>query len=317
MDADAADDPTAALTPTQSRVAREIVALVRREGRRAGAPLREAALARGIGTSRSPVLAALRHLAARGLVRQDPNRGFSVAVDAPAWEDLAEQIATRPDDPLYLRIAEDRRVGALPDEVGEADLMRRYGVARGTLRKVFARLSEEGWAEQRVGHGWTFLPMIDSAQAYEESYRFREAIEPTGVTGPFFAIEPAQFDGLRAEQARIVEHGHATMTAIELFEANSRFHETLAGWSNNRFILQGVRRVNLQRRLVEYCQAADRDARRAQSREHLAILDALAQPDRSRAAELLRAHLAGARERKLRGPGADFRAAAGPSVSAL
>jgi len=52
------------------------------------------------------------------------------------------------------------------------------------------------------------------------------------------------------------------MTAIELFESNSLFHETLAKWSGNRFIVQSVRRLDQLRRLVEYRQARSRKPRR-------------------------------------------------------
>ena len=55
-------EKTKELTSVQARVVREIVALVRREKREAGSPLAEVALAEAIGTSRSPVQVALRHL---------------------------------------------------------------------------------------------------------------------------------------------------------------------------------------------------------------------------------------------------------------
>ena len=291
--------PASELTSLQQRVAREIVALVRRESRKAGDHLPEIQLAEHIGTSRSPVQAALRHLAQRGVLQQDINRGFFLVRDAKDWSDVAAELSSTPDDPLYLAIAEARRAGDLADEVSEAELMRRFNVVRGTLRKVLARMSEEGWIEQNVGHGWTFLPMIDTPEAYEESYLFRQAIEPTGIMSPSFRIDPAGLAGLRAEQQRIVEGGYRSMTAIELFESNSRFHETLAHWSNNRFIEQAVRRVNVQRRLVEYHQAAQRKPRQTQAQEHLQILDALTAHDVLQAASLMRAHLDGARRAKV------------------
>jgi DNA-binding GntR family transcriptional regulator len=242
---------------------------------------------------------ALRHLATRGVVQQDVNRGFFMVRDAKDWGDVAAELSSTPDDPLYLAIVEARRRGELPDEVTEAELMRRFNVVRGTLRKVLARISEEGWVEQNVGHGWTFMPMIDTPEAYEESYLFRQAIEPTGMMSPSFRIDPAGLAALRREQQRIVDGGYRTMTAIELFEANSRFHETLAHWSGNRFIEQAVRRVNLQRRLVEYHQASQRKPRQTQAQEHLHILDALAAHDVLQAASLMRAHLEGARRAKV------------------
>lgn len=170
------------LTPLQTRVAREIVAYARRENLKAGEHLAESLLAEQIGTSRSPVNVALRHLAALGMLSHDLNRGYFLNKDALSFAQLAERFSTTPDDPLYLRIAEDRLASRLPDLVNEADLMRIYRVSRSTLRKVLSRIQQEGWVEKSVGHGWTFQPMIDSAEAYEESYVFRTALEPTGKT---------------------------------------------------------------------------------------------------------------------------------------
>lgn len=289
------------LSPLQSRIAREIVAIVRREDKKAGDHLTESLLAEQVGTSRSPVQVALRYLVAQGVLQQDPNRGYFLSRDAKDWGPVAEQFSTQPDDPLYLAIAEARQTGQLPDEVNEAELMRRFDVARSTLRKVLARISEEGWAEPRVGHGWCFQTMIESPEAYEESYLFRQAIEPTGILSPSFHVQADELRQLQHEQKLIVDGGFAHMTPIELFEANTRFHEKVAGWSNNRFIVQSVKRVNQLRRLVEYKQAARRAARQSQAQEHLHILEAIARQDFMTAAALMRSHLDGARRAKVHG----------------
>lgn len=295
----APDSPHPDLTPLQLRVAREIVALVRRESRKAGEHLPEVHIAQHIGTSRSPVQAALRHLSRLGVLQQDANRGFFLAKDAKEWDGAVAGLLSS-DDPVYLQIADDVLQKTLEQEVTEADLMRRYGIARSSLRKVLSRISEEGWIEQNMGHGWRFLPLIDSLQAYEESYLFRQSIEPGSLLGSAFAFNPAELRSLRAEQLRIVNGGFESMTAIELFEANSRFHETLAEWGHNRFVLQSVKRINQLRRLVEYRQASVRGARRTQASEHLAILDAIEKLDLVQAAALMRAHLDGARRGKLK-----------------
>jgi len=291
------------LTPLQTKVAREIVALVRREGRRAGDHLPEVQLSEQIGTSRSPVQAALRHLSKLGVVQQDVNRGFFIIKDAKDWGTVAASFSSQPDDPLYLAIADERQSGKLPDEVSEAELMRRFNVARSTLRKVLARISEEGWIEQRVGQGWAFQNMMESPDAYEESYLFRQAIEPTGILSASFHADPAELAQLHREQEFIVAGGFRSMTPIELFEANSRFHELIAAWSGNRFILQSVKRVNQLRRLIEYRQASKRNPRQTQAQEHLQILDAIAKHDYMAAAALMRGHLDGARRAKVYGKG--------------
>jgi DNA-binding GntR family transcriptional regulator len=177
-------------------------------------------------------------------------------------------------------------------------MMRTYGIARGALRKLQARMSEEGWAEQNVGHGWSFLPLIDSLEAYEESYLFRQAIEPVGILAATFSFDQPEWSAIREEQLRIVNGGYKTMTPIELFEAARRFHETIARWSGNRFIAQSVRRINQQRRLVEYHQAVKRKPRQTHAQEHVLILDAIGNQNFVHAAALMRSHLDAARRNK-------------------
>jgi DNA-binding GntR family transcriptional regulator len=289
------------LTPLQQRIAREIVALVRRGNHAAGDHLPELHIAAELGTSRSPVQAALQHLARLGVLYRDANRGYFLAKGAHDWAEVAAGFSTAPDDPLYVRIALDRQSGALADEVSESELMRRYDVARSTLRKVLARIAEEGWIEQRVGQGWSFQSLIDSTSAYEESYLFRQTVEPSGILGPSFCFVPSQLAELRREQQRIVDGGYVSLTPIEQFESNSRFHQTIADWSNNRFISHAVRRVNQLRRLVEYRIAALNERRVSQSSEHLSILAAIESHDLIAAAGLMRAHLDGARRSKAEG----------------
>lgn len=294
-----AQSPTPPLTALQTRVTREILALARREDLAIGDRLAESVLAERIGTSRTPVNVALHHLVALGVVYYDANRGFFMAKPAREVTDVAEQFFNEPDDPLYLKIAEDRLAHRLSDVASEADLMRRYDVSRSELRRVLSRMQEEGWIERQVGHGWQFMPMIDSVEAYEESYLFRAAIEPTGVMSPTFSVNRVELEELRRRQRFIAEEGYLTMNSVELFEANSEFHETIAKWSGNRFIAQSVRRMDRLRRLVEYRQAKARKPRREQALEHVAILDAIAQHDLLRAAALLRDHIEGARRAKV------------------
>ncbi|GJG98208.1 GntR family transcriptional regulator [Cupriavidus pauculus] len=288
------------LSQLQTRVAREIVALARLDALRAGDHLAESLLADRIGVSRSPVNVALRYLVEVGAVVHDHNRGFFLNKDATDLSAIAQELSQEPDDPLHLKIAEDRLSGALPDFVTEADMMRQYSVARSALRKALSKIQEEGWVERSIGHGWTFLPMIDSAQAYEESYLYRTALEPTGLLSPWFRADSVELASLRRQQRAIVDGGYKTMTPIELFESNSRFHETIAKWSGNRFLVQSIKRMDSLRRLIEYGQAKDRKPRQEQAIEHLAILDAIAAQDLLKAAGLMREHLEGARQRKVR-----------------
>ena len=286
------------LTQLQARVAREIVAITRRDQMQEGDHLNESSLAERIGTSRSPVNVALRHLTELGVVTHDPNRGYFLRNNAGDISSATENLTADPDEPLYLLIAKNRLTKQLPDEFGEIDLMKRYAVTRNQLRNVLSRILQEGWIEKQVGQGWRFLPMIDSAEAYEESYLFRTALEPAALVSPTFCPDQNEFDKLFERQQFIADQGYETMTASELFEANSEFHETLAKWSGNRFFAQSIRRMDNLRRLVEYSQARERSPRKTQALEHLAILRAIAQQDILKAAALLKEHINNARKAK-------------------
>jgi DNA-binding GntR family transcriptional regulator len=289
-----------ALSSLQRRVLGEIVAYARRENLPAGNHLREVQLAKVVGTSRFPVQAALYHLRKLGVVRHLDHRGYFLAVDSSALSRIARDWPSTAENPLYLKLAECRLNRNLPDTVTESELIRRFATSRGALRPVLSRIQQEGWVERRPGHGWFFLPLIDSNEAYEESYLFRLTVEPAGILSPTFRADFPALDECRKQQKFIADGGFRTMTPVELFEANTRFHETIAACSGNRFILQAVRRLNQLRRLVEYRQAKQRPPRQTHAREHLAILDKLGDSDFLSAATLMRMHLDNARREKAR-----------------
>lgn len=286
------------LTPLQQRVAREIIALARRDNLPAGHHLGKLALAREIGTSHNPVEAALAHLARLGVVRHERDRGYFLARSAHELGTAAEKLAPAGDDPLYLNMSWHRLTHRLPDVVNETDLIRQFGASRNAVRKALARIQQEGWAERRPGHGWAFLPMIDSPEAYDESFEIRRMLEPAGIASPRFRHDPAALAACRRQQEFIVARGYRTMTPIELWDVNARFHEMLASWSGNRFMLQTIRRLNQLRRLVEYRQTV-RLPHRKQAEEHLRIIEAIARNDYPRAASLMRDHLKGAQRKKV------------------
>ena len=79
---------------------------------------------------------------------------------------------------------------------------------------------------------------------------------------------------------------------------NLRFHEMLAEFSRNRFVLQAVQQMNRLRKFQEFASFHEDSGGLAQScREHMAILDAVAAGDREWAAAQMRKHLADGRER--------------------
>ncbi len=286
------------LTNSQRKALQEIINHVRRERLTDGARLPEWTLAKLVGTSRSPVRVALDRLVSAGVMRYDKNRGYSVDATLDCLpQDLLDELHTS-DDPLYLKLAEARFDNTTPESVTESDLTRLLQASRSEVRKVLGRAQSEGWAEKEAGYGWRFLPMIDSLEAYDDMYMLRVAIEPAGILSPKFRPKLDELRALRREQQQILDGGYEVITAIELFESNTRLHEAIAAWSNNRFAMQTLSRLNKMRRLAEYRQARQALPRQALAQEHLDILDAIETGDVLAAAGLMRQHIDAARRKK-------------------
>ncbi|KIQ00413.1 MULTISPECIES: GntR family transcriptional regulator [Pseudomonas] len=289
---------TTDLTNSQRKALREIISYVRREQLAPGAHLPEWTLAKLIGTSRSPVKIALECLVGVGFMRYDRNRGYHLEGEIDSLPSEVLDLLGEGDDPMYLRLAEARFDGLLPDSVTEADLVRLLNATRSEVSKALGRAQSEGWVEKEVGYGWRFLPMIDSLEAYDDMYSLRIAIEPAGILSPKFRPDLEELQMLRQEQMSILNGGYKTMTSIDRFESNARLHETIAKWSGNRFSLQTLRRLDQMRRLVEYRQARHELPRQELAQEHIHILDAISQGDNLYAASLMRQHIEDARRKK-------------------
>jgi DNA-binding GntR family transcriptional regulator len=294
-------------------LADKIVRHIRTSAMERGQHLTEASLQSLFGTSRQPIRSALGILADQGIVERVPNKGFYLRDPNRIAADPLPAANETSDEATYLRIADDRLSRRLPDRVSETDLMRRYGVSRLGLRRILTRISGEGWIERNEGRGWTFAVLIDSVEAYRECYDLRQAIEVHGIRSPAFRADPVILADLRRRQEIVAGGGWRRLSQMELFEANSAFHEGLAALSGNRFLVNTVQKLNQLRRLIEYRQTLNAEQVRDQNAEHLAILDALDAGDTGRAADLMHDHLGKAKLRKARAEMFSGGPAGGPS----
>jgi len=258
-----------------------------------GTRLPERALAEQFKVSRSPVREALKRLAAQAVVAAHPDGGYAVAeaVVPAAAATTSEPETGDANEQTYLAIAEDRLAGDLPERVTENELMRRYGVTRAQLNAILRRMAQEGWIERRPGHGWMFQPVLTSAETYRQGYRYRLLIESAGILEPTFQLDRAALLRCQAEQQVLANGGVRTASPAVLFDANSRLHETIAACSGNAFIVDGLRRLDRLRRLMEYRKAVDRDQAERRCREHLTLIDLLLTDQREAAADFLKLHL--------------------------
>lgn len=116
-------------------------------------------------------------------------------------------------------------------------------------------------------------------------------MEPMALLEPTYKMDVKELMRRRQEQEALLQGGVETASPAQLFDANSRLHETIASFSGNIFILESLRRVNRLRRLMEYQKSVDRAASARRCQEHLILIDLLLNDQREEAADYMRLHL--------------------------
>lgn len=278
-----------------SSIPARIVELIQLQDWPVGSHLPAQRLADLLRVSRSPINEALQVLHAKGVLRREPNRGYFVArqLAGPGHQTLKSlglDGAAGSDD-LHFRIAEDRLHGTLPDHFTEALLRKTYGVSRGEVDTVLARIAGEGWAEKKPGYGWVFSAMLTTPDSLLQSYRMRLALEPAALLEPGYRLERTVIERLRAVEQHLLDGGIETDTAQQLHERGVRFHEALVEASGNAFFIDTIRRVNRVRRLLSYRSMQDRKRYEEHARQHLHLLDLLQKERNDEAAASMRRHL--------------------------
>lgn len=284
-------------TRLQQEIAERILQLARDDALAAGAWLNENATARRLGVSRTPVRAALDHLAEQGVVRRHLNKGIEI-LKLPAAGDSVlppEEI-----DLAMIRLAHERENGLLPDEVSELEVMRRYELGRPEAQKLLARLADLDMVERKPGYGWRFLHEPRDQRLREESYRFRLIIEPLAMLEPGFHLDPGWIAEMRARHAETLRQPWRESSSVAFYEMNADFHEGLAAATGNRYFHSAVRRQNQLRRLSNYDWDHGFERVQVNCTEHLGMLDHLDAGENEVASALMRSHLL--RASKLRPP---------------
>jgi len=278
----------------QSRfhLANQILNLIRETKLEPGHHLREQQLADRFGVSRTPVRAALELLEQRAIVEARQNQGFFLRKPFDALQHAEMGVPSTNDERLYQRLIRDRLENAVPNSMTQSEIARRYNVDRISLMRTLSRLSEDGLIARNKGHGWTFLPALDTLVSRRASFEFRLTLEPACFLLPSFKAEPAVLERIRLQHLHIIaQSGGAAFSNTELFEADAAFHEMCAVFCNNSFFLQAIQHQNRLRRLLEYSSYANTSRVEAWCGEHLAIIGAIEKNDLHQASAAMRAHL--------------------------
>lgn len=283
--------PRAAASDTHRTLARSIIQHLLEADVQVGSAISELGLSQTMGVSRSPVRGALLLLEGEGIVARGENRRLSlVRLPAHAEAAVGPFEVNGEVEALYWKIASDRLTNVIDATTAEADLMRRYDTSRSLVQRTMRQIAAEGWAEPLPTGAWRFLALIDGRESYDQSYRFRRAIEPAALLEPGFHLPKVAANRLRREQRFLLQNS-ANADPRQVFEFNSGFHLALMQASNNRFFADAALRITRLRRVVGYVIALDHSRTPTQSIEHLAILERIEDGDAAAAARLMTRHL--------------------------
>jgi DNA-binding GntR family transcriptional regulator len=273
-------------------LAARILDLLKEQKAGIGHHLVELDLCRHFGVSRTPVRGALKLLAAQGIVELRANRGFVVSRSVEAIPALEPADDRHEDDRrLFVAIAEARMTGKLPDQCSQQEIVRAFDTKLAVVLRVLRQMAEIGLVERKTGHGWSFLPSIDSGLAQNESYRFRMVLEPAALLEPTFHLDREWVRKARSEHERFRNRPWRDTLAVEFYEMNADFHERLALFSGNRYMHSCMQQQNQLRRFLNYHWEYGVDRVQESIDEHLAILALLERGDNAGAAAMMRSHL--------------------------
>ncbi|MDB5458318.1 MAG: hypothetical protein JWO72_59 [Caulobacteraceae bacterium] len=276
----------------QAELAGRILHLLKERGAGPGHHLVELDLCQQFGVSRTPIRGALKLLAAQGAVEARANRGFVLLGPVKAAPQIeAANVQDEEDKQLFVAIAEARNLGRLPAACTQQEMVRLFGAKLSTVGRVLRQLSEMGLGERKPGNGWSFIASSNSASALAEAYAFRQVLEPAIVLRPGFQLDREWAQACRARHLAFQRKAWRTPLAVEFFEMNSDFHETLARCSGNRYMLSAVQRQNRLHTFLNYHWVHGTERVQSSITEHLAILDALEAGDNHKASELMQGHL--------------------------
>lgn len=273
-------------------IARRIVGIAITEAYPAGHHLVETALAEALGVSRTPVRAALAYLTELGVVTARENHGFFLARPGGALSDLEIETPRSAEEDLYVALVGAGARGEGGSRITQTDIARRMGVSSATALRVLDRLAAEGLIVRDAGHGWRYVPTLDSVQSRRASYEFRRALELAALRSCAFVADAEVLAEQRRKHVdllRAVERDGANRSWI--YATDAGFHEAVVAFSKNQFFLSAISQQNRLRRLLELWDGGNRARVAAWCREHLAIIGALEADDREAAVRLMAEHL--------------------------
>jgi phosphonate utilization transcriptional regulator len=180
-------------------------------------------------------------------------------------------------------------------KLNEEGIAGKLNVSRGPVREAFRALESAGLVRTEKNRG-VFVRRV-SVEDADEIYEVRAGLDE--LIGGLLAvrIQPAQLAELR-ELLKKMQKAARERSVEDYYPLNVKFHDLLAQFTGNRTLLAHYRRlVNELHLYRRETLARGADSFPISTREHSAIVDALARRDPDRAGKLMYEHAMESRDR--------------------
>lgn len=210
---------------------------------------------------------------------------IQIVPDAPA----------RPDGGMVAYVVDAIRTRILEGQYGpgqrlvEAELTSSLGVSRGPLREAMHRLAAEGLVQIQANRGACVTRA--SRREVHDMFVIRELLEGQAARQVAEqAHEPETKKALKAlrDREEVVDQA---MDAVSFMRANQRLHDTLIALSGSEMIGRILSQLQMPQFRAAFFRSFSTRIYEQSRRDHLAIIDALMQPDAEKAEALMRSHV--------------------------
>lgn len=167
-------------------------------------------------------------------------------------------------------------------------LAERFGVSATPVREAMLDLAQAGLVEPVPNKGFRVTEL--TGRDLDEYTAIRELLEPPTVAAVAASAPRESIEALRPLAERIVAAA-ARRDVLAYVEADNEFHLALLALAGNAHLVEVVRDLRYRSRLYGVPALAERDELEPSARQHVALLDAVANGDPETAAKLTHDHL--------------------------
>ncbi len=183
------------------------------------------------------------------------------------------------------------------DRVYDHQLAARFGISRSPVREALQRLEYNGLIRVAPRRG-TYVVQITAAEV-ADLMNVREALEGMAAREAALRVSEAAIQAMRQDLVALRDQAESSGLS-EYPQVSTDFHEWVVKVSGNPKIKTLMRAIQGQVHLIRFRSGASPDRAPRAVREHLDILNAIAQRDADLAEARIRAHIRTARDNILR-----------------